>query len=254
MAGERQAQIDAVRDQGYVVVPGFLPAERLGTLNRVARELLAARAQPIEFEADLQYPGAPPSRSAAGGETVRRLLDAYQRHPDFAACATAPTLREWMQAYFGEAVRMSRAHHNCLMTKHPLYGSLTGWHRDIRYWSFEREDLVSVWLALGEETQHNGALWLVPGSHRENFDAHRFDAAKFFRSDLSDNAKLIETAVSPRLAPGDAIFFHSNTLHSAGKNQSDAVKFSLVYTYHGRSNTARPGTRSASKPEVELSP
>jgi phytanoyl-CoA hydroxylase len=252
MAGERQAQIDAVRENGYVVIPGFIPAEHLGPLNQVARELLAARAQPIEFEADLQYPGAPSSRGAAGGETVRRLLDAYQRHPDFAASATAPNLRDWMEAYFGEASLMSRAHHNCLMTKHPLYGSLTGWHRDIRYWSFEREDLVSAWLALGEETRHNGGLWLVPGSHRENFDANRFDDTKFFRSDVPANAKLIETAVSPRLAPGDAIFFHCNTLHSAGKNQSDAVKFSLVYTYHGRSNSARPGTRSAAKPEVAL--
>jgi phytanoyl-CoA hydroxylase len=48
------------------------------------------------------------------------------------------------------------------------------------------------------------------------------------------------------------VFFHCNTLHSAGKNQTDAVKFSLVYTYHGRSNAPRAGTRSASKPEVEL--
>jgi phytanoyl-CoA hydroxylase len=30
------------------------------------------------------------------------------------------------------------------------------------------------------------------------------------------------------------------------------VKFSLVYTYHGRSNAPQAGTRSASKPEVEL--
>jgi phytanoyl-CoA hydroxylase len=253
MVGERQAQIDAVRENGYVVIPGFVPAEHLARLNRVARELLAERAEPIEFEADLQYPGAPPSRSAAGGGTVRRLLDAYQRHPDFAASATAPHVREWMEAYFGEATLMSRAHHNCLMTKHPLYGSLTGWHRDIRYWSFEHEDLVSVWLALGEETQHNGALWLVPGSHRVNFDADRFDAAKFFRSDRPDNVRLIETAVSPRLGPGDAIFFHCRTLHSAGRNESGAVKFSLVYTYHGRSNSPLPGTRSASKPEVALS-
>ncbi|MGD0490206.1 MAG: phytanoyl-CoA dioxygenase family protein, partial [Steroidobacteraceae bacterium] len=66
------------------------------------------------------------------------------------------------------------------------------------------------------------------------------------------NGEIIRTAVSPRLAPGDAIFFHCNTLHSAGKNLSDAVKFSLVYTYHGRSNAPRAGTRSASRPEVEL--
>jgi phytanoyl-CoA hydroxylase len=138
------------------------------------------------------------------------------------------------------------------MTKHPLYGSLTGWHRDIRYWAFEREDLVSVWIALGAEEVDNGALWLVPGSHRMEIDADRFDEAKFLRADREDNAKIIRAAESPRLAPGDAVFFHCNTLHSAGRNQSDAVKFSLVYTYHGASNSPKQGTRSASKPEVRL--
>jgi phytanoyl-CoA hydroxylase len=161
-------------------------------------------------------------------------------------------LREWMEAYFGEPVLMSRAHHNCLMTKHPHFGSLTGWHRDIRYWSFQREDLVSVWLALGNEEIENGALWFVEGSHRMAFDPDRFDEAKFFRADRADNAQIIRTAESPRLAPGDAVFFHCNTLHSAGKNLSNAVKFSLVFTYHGRSNAPAAGTRSISKPEVPL--
>lgn len=243
-------QIERLREKGYVVIPRYAPADALATLNKVAKAQLAARAEPLEFEADLQYPGAPPSRVADGGETVRRLLDAYVRDPVFAKWGTAESLREWMDAYFDESVLMSRAHHNCLMTKHPLYGSLTGWHRDIRYWSFEREDLISVWLALGEETIDNGALWFVPGSHRMSFDADRFDEAKFFRADRADNAAVIRSGESPRLSPGDAVFFHCNTLHSAGKNLSAAVKFSLVYTYHGRSNLPREGTRSASKPEV----
>jgi phytanoyl-CoA hydroxylase len=248
----RQAQIEQLRDKGYVVVPRFVPADGLIQLNEVARAQLAARVEPLEFEADLQYPGAPPSRTADGGETVRRLLDAYTRDPVFAHWGTARALREWLEVYFGERALMSRAHHNCVMTKHPLYGSLTNWHRDIRYWSFEREDLVSVWFALGEEEIDNGALWFVPGSHRMVFDADRFDEARFFRADRADNAEIIRTTESPRLAPGDAVFFHCNTLHSAGKNRSDAVKFSLVYTYRGRSNAPKAGTRSASKPEVEL--
>jgi phytanoyl-CoA hydroxylase len=138
------------------------------------------------------------------------------------------------------------------MTKHPRFGSLTGWHRDIRYWAFEREDLVSVWMALGEERIENGALWFVPGSHRMAFDEQQFDAAKFFRTDVAANAELIRTAVSPPLQPGDAVLFHCNTLHSAGRNQSDRVKMSLVYSYHGASNRPMPGTRSSAKPEVEL--
>lgn len=241
-----------LRERGYAVVAQFVPPAALAKLNQAARAELAARADPLEFEADLHYPGAPASRTAAGGETVRRLLDAYARNPVFAEWGTAPAIREWMEGYFGESVLMSRVHHNCMMTKHPLYGSLTGWHRDIRYWSFEREDLVSVWLALGEEHSDNGALWLVPGSHRMAFDADRFDESKFFRADRADNAGIIRTAVSPRLAAGDAVFFHCNTLHSAGKNLSDAVKFSLVYSYYGRSNAPKPGTRSASKPPVAL--
>jgi phytanoyl-CoA hydroxylase len=129
---------------------------------------------------------------------------------------------------------------------------MTGWHRDIRYWSFVREDLVSVWMALGAETIDNGALWLVPGSQRMVFDAERFDEARFFRADRADNTEIMRTAVSPPLAPGDALFFHCNTLHSAGQNLTSLVKLSLVYTYHGSSNSAQPGTRSASKPEVAL--
>jgi len=138
------------------------------------------------------------------------------------------------------------------MTKHPRYGSLTGWHRDIRYWSFAREDLVSVWLALGAEEIDNGALWFVPGSHRMEFDADRFDDARFFRADREDNAEIIRSMVSPRLGAGDAVFFHCNTLHSAGPNETGAVKFSLVFTYHGRGNPPLPGTRSAAQPEVML--
>jgi phytanoyl-CoA hydroxylase len=247
-----QAQIERLRDQGYVVVPRFIPAGMLAQLNEAARAQLERRTDPLEFEADLRYPGAPTSRSADGGATARRLLDAYGRDPVFARCATARALREWMRAYFAEEVLMARAHHNCLMTKHPLYGSLTGWHRDIRYWSFEREDLVSAWFALGREQVDNGALWFVPGSNRMTFEADRYDAAKFFRADHPENAKIISTSESPQLEAGDAVFFHCNTLHCAGRNNSDAVKFSLVFTYHGLSNAPHPGTRSSSRPEVPL--
>jgi phytanoyl-CoA hydroxylase len=96
----------------------------------------------------------------------------------------------------------------------------------------------------------NGGLWFVPQSHNATFTSDRFDEAKFFRSDLPENVAQIDTAVSPELNKGDVVFFHCNTLHSAGKNLSDAVKFSLVYTYHGASNVPLPGSRSASKPEV----
>ncbi len=244
------AQVQAVREHGFVVAKGLVPPERCAALKALAERQLAEAAQPVEFEADLRYPGAPESKHAPGGHTVRRLLDAYGRDAAFAQRATAPEIGAWMRAYFDEAPVLSRAHHNCMMTKHPMYGSLTGWHRDARYWSFERPDLVSVWLALGAETHENGALWLVPGSHDAEFGADSFDEAKFFRADLPANRQLIEQAVCPSLEAGDVVFFHCNTLHSAGQNTSDRVKFSLVFTYHGASNRPLPGSRSAATPDV----
>jgi phytanoyl-CoA hydroxylase len=246
----KKEQVEMLRKQGFVVVRGLVSPARCAELKAVALQQLAEPAQPLEYEADLRYPGAPESKHAPGGHTVRRLLDAYARHALFRDWAVAPEIRGWMELYFGEAPRLSRAHHNCVMTKHPTYGSLTGWHRDARYWSFERDDLVSTWLALGNETVENGALWFVPGSHDATFTSESFDAAKFFRADLPANEALIRTAVSPALEPGDVVFFHCNTLHSAGRNETDDVKFSLVFTYHGASNPPLPGTRSAGKPDV----
>jgi len=100
---------------------------------------------------------------------------------------------------------------------------------------------------LGRETQHNGALWLVPGRIART-STPIASTPRILPQRSVGQCQTHREAVSPQLAPGDAIFFHKQYLHSAGKNQSDAVKFSLVYTYHGRSNTARPGTRSASNP------
>lgn len=246
----KKEQVEVLREQGFVIVPGLMSPARCGELKQVAQQQLQEAAAPLEFEADLKYPGAPDSKHAPGGHTVRRLLDAHARHALFREAATSSEIRSWMELYFGEEPRLSRAHHNCMMTKHPAYGSLTGWHRDVRYWSFERDDLVSVWFALGRETVDNGALWLVPGSHTAALTSERFDDAKFFRSDLPENQTLIQTAVSPELNVGDVVFFHCNTLHSAGKNLTNDVKFSLVFTYHGASNVPLPGSRSASKSEV----
>ena len=86
-----QSQIERLRDRGYVVVPGFVPALQVQKLNAAARAQSAARLDPLEFEADLQYPGAPRSHTEAGGETVPALESAEaEAAPEPAAAEAAP--------------------------------------------------------------------------------------------------------------------------------------------------------------------
>src|SRR5690606_8047935 len=176
-------QIAQVREQGFVILRHWAEPAQCARWLTAAQAALARHEQPIEYEADLGYPGAPASRAAEGGLTARRLLNAYGRGEPWSSLATHPDIARWMRAYFNETPCLSLAHHNCIMTKHPAYGTLTGWHRDFRYWSFERADLVSAWVALGDEVEENGALHLIPRSHHLDIHHSRYDQKKFFRDD-----------------------------------------------------------------------
>lgn len=246
------AEIAQFEEQGFVTARGLAPMETVRRMLVVAREQLEVQAPPLEYEADLQYPGAPPSRDAPGGRTVRRLLQAYARDPVFREWATSAALRQRLVALLGASVQLSQAHHNCIMTKGPRYSSVTGWHQDIRYWAFERPELVSVWLALGREHRENGCLLLLPGTHRVAFGGDRLDAEKFLRTDLDQNRALLAAESAAELDAGDVLFFHCRLFHAAGNNRTPSTKYSLVYTYHAADNRPLPGTRSAALPDIPL--
>ncbi|HLQ45194.1 MAG TPA: phytanoyl-CoA dioxygenase family protein [Planctomycetaceae bacterium] len=152
----------------------------------------------------------------------------------------------------GPHLVMPLAHHNCIMTKQPQFSSDTGWHQDIRYWAFQRPELISVWVSLVPERVANGCLRVIPGSHRMTFARDRFDASLFFRDDLAENRTIIESSVPVELDPGDVLFFHAKTLHSASRNHTTQTKFSVVFTFRGADNLPLPGTRSAESPELLL--
>lgn len=256
---EMENPVLSEEDAGQFNQDGFLVRRRLipqeltdGLIGRIDASLGPALA-PVEFEADVHYPGSPASRSAPGGQTPRRLLHAFSRDVLFRECAQHPdviaTLQSLMQS---RQLCLSQNHHNCIMTKHPGFSSVTSWHQDIRYWRFDRPELVSAWLALGPENLQNGCLLVLPGSHRLDIDPGRFDAALFLRTDLEENAALLSTVRPVELNSGDVLFFHSRTLHAAGQNKSKNVKRSLVFTYHTADNQPIPETRSAVFEDIPL--
>ncbi|MFP5506660.1 MAG: phytanoyl-CoA dioxygenase family protein [Gammaproteobacteria bacterium] len=250
--GLSPAEQEHFQRDGFLILRGFADADTVARLRAVAEEHLRHEIAPLEYEADLHYPGAPPSRSAEGGRTVRRLLQAQGRHPSFTQWLAQPALLVRLHQLLGPEVLMPLAHHNCIMTKQPRFSSDTGWHQDIRYWNFQRPELINVWLALGPERERNGCLRIVPGSHRLALDTERFDAARFFREDLPENQAVLAQAVCAELDAGDVLLFHARALHAATRNFTDQTKFSAVFTFRPGDNLPIPGTRSASLPELLL--
>ena len=238
---------------GYLIQRNLIPAGYVNRILEIASRDAAMHYGDIEYEADVQYPGAPSSLEAEGGRTIRRLKQAFSRDPVFSRLVKEPFLLTRLQQLLGPQVVMPLAHHNCIMTKQPEYSSDTGWHRDIRYWAFDSPELVNLWIALGDETLQNGCLKLLPGTHRAQLQPHQFDEDQFFRDDLPDNQPLLDLAVTAELKAGDALFFHARCFHSATRNYTEQTKYSAVFTFRSLDNAPLPDSRSAALPELLLS-
>ncbi|MEM6707845.1 MAG: phytanoyl-CoA dioxygenase family protein [Pseudomonadota bacterium] len=240
---------------GFIVRRGLLPPAEVEELRAITAAALDPLAAPVEYEADVGYPGAPSGRGSLGGDTPRRLLFAFGRDAAYRRWATGTRVARVLEEISGaNDWQLSQCHHNCVMTKAPGYSSETQWHQDIRYWSFDQPELISVWLALGDENDRNGALRLIPGSHALSIDRGRLDRDLFLRQELEENRALIEQAQTVTLARGDALFFHCRAFHAAGRNRSTETKLSCVFTYHRVDNRPIPGTRSAAFESVPVAP
>ena len=245
-------QYQQFQSDGYLVLRQLVPLSVCDTMLAVTRAHLQSEQAPVEYETALGYPGAPASFDAPGGRTIRRLRGAYDRDASFRDWAADPAQVERVAQLLGEPIVLTLAHHNCVMTKHPHFGTATGWHRDIRYWSFAKSDLVIAWLALGPENGATGGLRFIPGSHRLDIAPHQLDALDFLRPEVAENQALFDSGVQLDLDKGDVVLFHSKLFHAAGRNDSDAVKTSVAFAYRGVSNPPVAGSRSAASGEVSL--
>ncbi|MCB4747531.1 MAG: phytanoyl-CoA dioxygenase family protein [Sulfurovum sp.] len=255
-----EIQLEQFERDGFLLLPSFVNVERCDTICDISKAHLKHKVPPIETE--LEYVGKTKEerKLIADGRahlfekqvTVRRLRQVYHRDIVFRQWMEEPKIRPVLKQILGEDPTITIAHHNSIMTKMPHTSTETRWHQDFRYWNFENDNLVSIWLALDEEYSQNGVLEFIPGSHKMIFMPEQFDEKEYFREDVNENQKLIATKTSHMLQKGDVVLFHCKLLHRANKNMTNKPKISFVYTVKGCNNQAIFGTRSAAYEEVPL--
>ena len=253
-------QLAQFNKDGFIVLRGFLDANRCDNILRMAQIYLDAKIEPIETEVgydsrDKAYRTFVTDYSSHADEEqiiVRRLRQVYKRDALFKAWMENEKLRPILQQVLDDQVVITTAHHNSIMTKMPHLSTATAWHQDRRYWRYSDDNLVSVWLALDDEYSENGVLEFIPGSHKMKFSSLQFDDKEYFSETNEENKKIIANKVSTDLKKGDVVLFHSLLLHRANKNNTDKPKISFVYTVKGLKTKAIEGTRSSEFPEIVL--
>ena len=246
------AQIQQFKIDGYLVLPNALNRSELEALNTLSVDHVSNRIEPFELEADVNYPGAPKSKQDTGGQTIRRLLLAYQRDHQFETLAKRADITSAIKQILGsESLFLNPNHHNCIMTKQPEFSSETLWHRDTRYWNFNNKYLINAWFALGNEKLENGAMKILPGSHRWEIQDDALDDAQFLKLDHPYNQDRLATQRLVSLNAGDLLLFSAHCFHAAGKNSTKQPKYSLVFTYHSESTHGVKG-RSTSQAAIKV--
>jgi ectoine hydroxylase-related dioxygenase (phytanoyl-CoA dioxygenase family) len=122
--------------------------------------------------------------------------------------------------------------------KAPQTQNFFSWHQDLYYWKHRYADLptvpiVTVWLAITDANQENGAMRVLPGSH----SALVRHAEKPHLHNMLTRAQEVCHAIDERMAvpvnlnAGEFSIHHPLLFHASGPNSSVLPRIGLVTRY-----------------------
>lgn len=112
--------------------------------------------------------------------------------------------------------------------------SYVSWHQDSTYWGLEPPDIVTAWLALSESVTANGAMRVVPETHKMDQVPHR---DTFAVDNLLSRGQEIAVAIDPAravtlaLQPGEMSLHHVRLVHGSEPNPSDRRRIGFAIRY-----------------------
>jgi hypothetical protein len=127
----------------------------------------------------------------------------------------------------------------------------TPWHQDVGILdeAVDGVDLLTAWIPLTEATETNGALALLPGTHRSDILVHCPIPASF-GTEIPSNQRPDVEPVVVEMRPGSVLFIHRRTVHYSLPNRTDdSVRMSLDLRYIP---TGSPTGRPAGFPSIPV--
>jgi len=219
-----EAQVDQFSQDGYLVIRKLLDDQETALTLQAASQDEAMRINAMSV-VDTQ------------GKSTNLSLWNHPGDDIYGAICRSRRVVDSMEELLGGEVYH---YHSKLSAKEPKVGGAWEWHQDYGYWYQNGclfPDLASVFIALDPATRENGCLQLLRGSHRMGRVEHgRFGSQTGADPERVEAAMQRMERVYCEMAPGDAVFFHGNTLHSSDANLSDRPRWGLICCYNTRNN------------------
>lgn len=122
-----------------------------------------------------------------------------------------------------------------LFVKEPRDPAFVAWHQDSYYWGLEPDDVVSAWVAFAPSTLENGAMQVIPGTHKAPQFPHKKSPEGsgnmlFTHEEIAvdvDDGK----GVSLLLGEGEMSLHHVKIVHGSPPNTSPARRYGYAIRY-----------------------
>ena len=214
---------DYERD-GYIVVRNLFSEEEIGLLGKAARN-------------DNEMDKSSSERDDGEGNAVRLAL---WNHPGDGIYGMFARCRKMVDRV--EEILKDEAYHyhSKMILKDAKVGGAWAWHQDYGYWyqnGVLSPNLCSVMIAVDQATTENGCMQVIKGSHKLGRINHILsgDQAGADMERVEEAKKRLDL-VHVTMDQGDALFFHSNTLHASDANESDHPRWAMICCYNAASN------------------
>src|SRR3989442_7744256 len=242
-------QIAAYHRDGYVAVPGLIDRERVEALRRVT-DAFVERSRGLT-RSDAVFDLDP--RHTAAAPLLRRIKNPADNDPLYRWLAFESPIPDIVTELIGPSLRF---HHSKLNLKGSLIGAPVEVHQDAAFYPHSNDDVLAVGLLLDDATAENGAMAVLPGSHRGPIHTH-FDAQGRFVGGLrsEDIARLDRSrAVLLTLPAGSVHIHHYRLVHWSAPNTSPRNPRLLINAYSAADSVPPPAEPTPSPPYGRLRP
>ncbi|BBK33603.1 ectoine hydroxylase-related dioxygenase (phytanoyl-CoA dioxygenase family) [Stella humosa] len=210
-----QAQRQSYFDNGYLVVPDYVPAAWLARLAAATNDMLdrsrsVTRSDDVFTLEEGHSPADP---------RLHRVTSPQDHHPTFWEFMCDPVMTDLAADVVGPDVKF---HHAKLNVKSGKGSRGFKWHQDIQAWPHTDFSPVSIGVYLEGCGPDQGPLSFAPGSHQGPLYSMYDDSGAFVvRIRDEDLAWMTPDKVdAPTGGPGTAILLNCRTVHGSTPNRS----------------------------------
>lgn len=214
---EEKKEYDLIED-GFCILKGVFPIEDLYILHERSEEIIKTAEQRDSYSWDPFEKYYLEHRVDQGV-----LYDLYQRVPEFRKIAESPTILKALEPVLGGNVFL---YENSLVYKPRNKSNEVPWHQDFMNRSEEPIKYIS-WTALDKVRVENGALKVLPGSHKKGFLPWYKAEGETHHTRLITEGLNLENFVFAELDPGDVLIFNQLLVH--GSNRVDSLEKRRAY-------------------------